>query len=128
MGIVPPHGLDGYKTYRNLATGGFAVPYIKWVEAGASRRPATGGFVVSCDEGVTAHRAPVPNERNETNEKHGFPDNPPQQHTKEQKYTVRDPPLTPICWVLHVRCGFSIVDQVSLEVRWMFDKCSLAFR
>ena len=44
---------------------------------------------------VAAGRAPAPNENNENNEKHGIPDNPPQQRT-QGKNTPFGNPLTPI--------------------------------
>ena len=64
-----------------------------------------GDLAVSCDGWVAAGRAPAPNENNENenNEKHGIPDNPPQQRTQGQN-TPFGHPLTPI----------------SVDARWMF--------
>ena len=53
-----------------------------------------GDLSVSYDGWVAAGRAPAPNE-NENNEKHGIPDNPPQQRT-QGKNTPFGTPLTPM--------------------------------
>ena len=57
-----------------------------------------GNFVRSVTRWVAAGRAPAPNENeneNDDNEKHGIPDNPPQQCT-QGKNTPFGRPLTPI--------------------------------
>ena len=53
-----------------------------------------GNLAVSYDEWVAAGRAPAPNNEN-MNEKHGIPNDPPQQRT-QGKNTPFGHPLTPI--------------------------------